>query len=90
MSWSIALIGTPEKVSEALAQESTTLQGQSKIEFDSALPHMQELVKQNFNTDAAHQPTIKIEANGYGYLEHGKDKYRTLNCKIGLIDGKLV
>jgi len=80
MSWSITLIGKPEKVAEALEANSAKLADQSKAEYDSALPHMVALVKENFgNGDTA---MIKITANGHGYSTGGEQKQRTFTCNI--------
>jgi hypothetical protein len=44
MSWSVGFIGKPEKIAEALNAEANKLSGQSKKEFERALPHMTALV----------------------------------------------
>lgn len=64
MSWSVYLIGSPENVSKALDTNSTNLSGQSKAEFDAALPHIKALVEQNVNKN--YPIAIKLNANGHG------------------------
>lgn len=75
MSWSITFIGKPENVAIALEKESEKLNGQSKIEFDSALPHLIALVKENFGT---YVPVIRLTANGHGVGEVSR------NCQVNL------
>jgi hypothetical protein len=87
MSWSITFIGKPENVANALEEQSTKLEGQSKVEYDSALPHMVALVKENFGTD---EPIIKIAANGHGYSANGEQQQRQLVVTIERIYGTLV
>lgn len=83
MSWSIAFIGTPEKIAEALQNHSTKLEGNSKTEFDAALPHLQALVQLNQNTTQA--PIIKLTANGHAY-----SGYSNCNVNIEQLPGTLV
>lgn len=81
MSWSISLIGKPENVVRALEEQSTKLTGQSKIEFDAALPHFVGLVKENF---AENPPIVNFSASGHG-MENGVHSYRQCKCNIDLI-----
>jgi len=62
VSWSINLMGTPENVAKALDEESGKLSGQSKLEYDEALPHLKGLVAQNFGGSNL----IDLEASGSG------------------------
>jgi hypothetical protein len=64
MSWSISFIGSPENVAKALENHSTTITGQSKAEYDAALPHIKALVEQNVNKN--YPRAIKVEGNGHG------------------------
>lgn len=83
MSWSICIIGKPENVAIALEKESEKLSGQSKVEFDAALPHFVALVKENFGENP---PMMKITANGHGHGDH----YRNCTVSIELIYGTIV
>lgn len=83
MSWSIAYIGTPKKISEALQNHSTKLEGNSKIEFDAALPHLQALVQLNQNT--AQDPIFKLTAAGHAYTG-----YSSCNVNIEPLPATLV
>lgn len=80
MSWSISLIGNPQKVIDALNEQSEKLTGQSKLEYDAALPSLRSLVAENF---APVQPVIKITANGHGY-ENGQADKSTRNCSVSI------
>jgi hypothetical protein len=82
MSWSITIIGHPQNVATALTAQSEKLEGQSKVEFDSALPHMVALVQENFNPEGMTQPVIKLDASGHGYATNGEQKQRTFNATI--------
>lgn len=85
MSWSISFIGKPEKVAEAIEENGGKLDGQSRIEFDSAKPHLIALVKdQNFAIDGYGyiRPMIRIEASGSGSARGDKQVQRSLLLKI--------
>jgi hypothetical protein len=75
MSWSIGLIGTPEKIVAALQDQSTKLSGNSKSEFDGVLPHISELLKFNYNNSQT--PVVKITASG-----HAGDGYGSVTVHI--------
>lgn len=81
MSWSFRVMGKPDAVVRALEEESGKLTGQSKIEFDEALPHLIGLVKQNFNQQGS-IPTIKIDANGSGSSKDGVQFCRSCTARI--------
>jgi hypothetical protein len=84
MSWSIGFIGKPEKVIEALEAESGKMSGESKVEYDEALPHLIVLVKQNFGTNYP----VKITASGHG--QTGEKPHRQLTASIELVYNLLV
>jgi hypothetical protein len=87
MSWSVTFIGKPENVATALEQQSEKMDGQSKVEYDAALPHFVALVKENFGANA---PIVKIAASGHGYAEGGEQKNRQCAVNIELIYGAIV
>jgi hypothetical protein len=84
MSWSVQFIGKPEKIVEALQKQSETMSGESKVEYDCALPHLVGLVNENFGYDYA----IKLMASGHGMT--GEKPNRQLTTSIELICGLLV
>jgi hypothetical protein len=84
MSWNIAYIGTPEKITEALDKNSENLTGQSKEEYDRALPHLKVLVNENYNATGA--PIMKVEASGHAT----SGSYGYMRCLIEPLNGQLV
>lgn len=84
MSWSINFIGTSENIVKALQEHSTEITGVSKEEYDEALPHIEAIVKMNYNKD--YPSVIKVSANGHAQ----KDKYSNCNVSIGYLDGQIV
>lgn len=75
MSWSIYKSGTPEEVVKALEEHSNTISDQSKEEFDSALPHLIALIKENIGGN------IDISAYGYGG-KNADGTYFDKNCQV--------
>lgn len=88
MSWSIGFIGTTKNVITALKDESAKLSGQSKEEYDSALPHLIGMVEQNF--EKGFDPVVKITANGHGYAVDGALQSGTLQMQIERFYGTIV
>ena len=79
MSWSISFIGTPEKVANALQEQSEKLSGQSKVEYDSALPSLVGLVKENFGNQ---NQLLKVNASGHGTATNGEQTNRQCTASI--------
>jgi hypothetical protein len=77
MSWSITTSGTPEEVVLKLEEQSNILSGQSKEEYDSALPHMIAIVKENING------TINLNAYGHGSKD-AEGKYYNKSCTVNI------
>lgn len=69
MSWTVNLVGTPDKVVQALNETSTNLQGGSKAEFDNALPAMTALVQLNYGDGVQ---IVKLNAAGHAYTGYGQ------------------
>jgi hypothetical protein len=97
MSWSFSAIGKPENIAKALDEHSATLSGQSKVEFDDALPHLKALALQNFNNvNPEHCPNVRLEASGHGSGkvgvdgEAGEQNDRNFRCVIEAQYTKLV
>lgn len=80
MSWSIQLIGNPENICAALDAESERLTGQSKDEFDAALPHLKALVGQNVSETQL--PVLNLTASGHGNKPTTGAGYNNVSCKI--------
>ena len=85
MSWSISFMGAPRNVAIALKNESEKLSGESKVEYDAALPHMVGLVEQNFEN----VPMVKINASGHGYV-NGENEERQCSVAIDPVYTQLV
>lgn len=84
MSWSTNITGNPDKITEALDKQSQELTGQSKAEFDAALPHLKGLLALNYHENGA-SPVIEFSANG-----HGHDGYSNCNVSIKPHSNQLV
>lgn len=90
MSWGISLIGKSANVATALDDYSTKLEGQSKIEFDAALPALRALVLENFGKGDYPEPVIRLDASGTGSSRDGEQLARNVTVKIEPFYSKLV
>lgn len=93
MSWSKTLIGKAPAVVRELKAYSEKLNGDSKAEYDAALPHMVALVSQNFVSDSAKakgylEQTLHVEASGHGSTWDGAMQQSTFTCKITTLAGE--
>lgn len=86
MSWSVTFIGKPENVSKALKEHSEKIDGYSKVEYDAALPHLDGLVTQNFNTQFPDSIVVRVNASGHGQ----KDTFGYCVSSIETLSGVLV
>jgi len=68
MSWSISVIGVPEKVNAKLDEYSATLNGASKEEFDAAKPHLQALIAENVGSSVV----VELSASGHASFADGQ------------------
>lgn len=75
MSWSVSLIGLPDKINTKLDEYSATLSGASKEEFDKAKPSLQALISQNHGQ--APNGMVKLEANGHAGTSYS-------NCNVSI------
>jgi hypothetical protein len=82
MSYSISLLGTPENICKALDEQSLTLTGQSKAEFDEALPHLKGLVSQNSGTNK--DVAYSLNASGHGYVSTSQPEQSYNHCQCDL------
>jgi hypothetical protein len=64
MSWSIALIGNPDAICKALDAQSEKMSGQSKQEFDEAIPAIKTLVSCNVNGQS-----VRVTRNGHASFD---------------------
>jgi hypothetical protein len=80
MSWAIYTKGTPEEVVKALEEHSNSIDGQCKEEYDSALPHLIALVKENIGCQ------VLLNAGGHGSKNEDGTwayKYSTVDIRQG-------
>jgi len=92
MSWSICIIGTPEKVAVEIFNQGHKFEGQSKIEYNDAAPHVAALVQQNFASimePGYVVPIVKIQASGSGYARDGDQINRSISVSIDNYYGTL-
>lgn len=68
MSWSLRLIGDPEKVAAALDKEGEKLTGQSRTEFDEVKPHLQAIVRANMGS------MVDLKASGHASFSNTEGK----------------
>lgn len=85
MSWSINFIGKPKDLVKAIKDNSETLTGQSKEEYDEATPHIIALLEKNYTPEEKNTPVLKVEANGHAYLGGS-----SCMCKIEYVMGQIV
>ena len=85
MSWSLSIIGKPEKVAEELDRQSAIFTGQSKEEFDAALPHLKVLVLQNVGDNLI----VQLSANGHATIADGKRTYGTVYVNLTQLFGNI-
>jgi hypothetical protein len=84
MSWSFAAIGKPENVIKALDEHSEKLERQSREEFDAAKPHLQALLRENFNNGAGGVPTVHLKASGHGSFDVSNMKPLSRVCQVSI------
>jgi hypothetical protein len=83
MSWSVSMIGKSAAVVAALEATSAKLEGQSKLEFDAALPSLIALVSENFaRGEGVPEPVLRLDAGGSGYAKDGEQVSRSLRMKL--------
>jgi len=67
MSWSINIIGKPSAVAAELAKHAESLSGESRREFEAALPSLVALCHENFANGGGYtEPVLVLEASGHG------------------------
>lgn len=91
MSWNVSFIGKPAAVARALKVESGELTGQSKIEYDAALPHLLGLVENNFcKPGHGNEQLIRLNASGHGNAVGGDQVSRNCAAAVEPFYGNLV
>lgn len=87
MSWSISVVGNPDNIVKHLREQSAKLTGQSKIEYDDALPHIEGLVNQTFRTELGatkghNLSALEVQASGSGSAEGETQLSRSCSVSI--------
>lgn len=94
MSWSFNAVGKPEKVIEDLRKKVSDYgEGQSRDEFEAAIPHLIGLIEQNVVVPGHRYPEclVHVEASGSGSLgSDGKVIYSSCQVSIKQIYGVLL
>jgi hypothetical protein len=88
MSWNVDKTGTVKEVVAELNETSTRLSGQSKVEFDAALPHLIAATEQNFAKDQngdAVDVRIHLSAYGHGYAVGDDQRQRSLQIHLNTL-----
>lgn len=88
MSWSITYVGKAENIVKALNDYSGKVAGQTKLEFDDALPHLVGILNQNFSEGGAE--LLSLTASGSGWAADGKQVSRNLQVKLERLYGVVV
>jgi len=83
MSWSINVIGKSQAIVSKLEALSESMSGDSKVEYDAALPHIIGIVEQNWSMD--YPCVLNVIANG-----HGTTNARSLNVEVKRLTSELV
>lgn len=81
MSYSVSYIGNPDKIINALKEYGNTISGQSKQEFNKALRHVIELIKQN-DSKPGPLPIIEVSMSGSKTV-YGADKLHS-SCHVSI------
>lgn len=90
MSWSVTFIGKPANIVAALQKQSEQLTGQSKTEYDAALPHLVGLVQANHHVEEQYTPVLQLQANGHAYVKDEVTQYSNCQVQLTVISGTLV
>lgn len=86
MSWSVSMIGKPERVVEELSKYSETISGQSKAEYEEARPHLQSLVLLCVGQDLL----VKLDASGHANFDSTSTKtYGNVQVSLSQFYSKL-
>lgn len=87
MSWSVSFIGKPDKVATKLEEQVDIYQGDSKKEYEEALPFLKGLLALNTGHP---DEVMQVTAAGHAYIVDGKKVNSRCTVKIEAIYGVLV
>ncbi len=75
MSFSVTFIGKPDAIKRKLAEESASLTGQSKTEFDAVKPALDTILDQQVGNGV-----VQLNATGHATFTNGTKTYG--NCHV--------
>lgn len=78
MSWSVQILGKPEKIIEKMETYSAQLTGQSKTEFDEVLPHLSALIRQAVGDSVL----LNVSASGHARFDGNTKVDGTISVAI--------
>jgi hypothetical protein len=84
------MVGKPENVANALEAEAENMSGESKAEYQEALPHIVGIVRQNFNKETDSPQLVSVSANGSGFTRSGEPVQRQCSVKVEHLWTRLV
>lgn len=92
MSWSLHIVGVPEKVCEKIDEYSTTLTDFSKVEFDEVKEHLKGICKQVVNNPdsiGSYGSLIALSASGHGTFKDNVKQSGQITVKLDPFYGTL-
>jgi hypothetical protein len=91
MSWSVNYIGKPADIIAALKKDSEKATGNSKTEFDKALPNLISLLEGNYHSDEQYIPVLQLSASGHTWTkEDGQPGYGSITVTLVPLPAQLV
>ena len=91
MSWSVNMVGVSAAIAEALPKEAEKHDGQSRLEFEAALPHLLGIIRENFVANqGVSEAVLHLEASGHGHVRDGLQIQRSLRVKLDSFYATLV
>lgn len=80
MSYSVSFVGSADKVVDLLTDYSNKTSGQSKIEYDSALPHILAIVK--LNSPGITESIAAVKVSAYGHSTTNGEEVVSSSCSV--------
>ena len=87
MSWSVNIVGRPHAIRKALEAQAASLTGQSREEYERALPHLIALVVLNEPSNELSKDAVEVVASGHATIRVGGDGMKTVDysaCTVSI------
>jgi hypothetical protein len=87
MSWTVAIVGRPHAIKKALEAQAGSLTGQSREEYERALPHLVALVTLNEPSNELSKDAVEIVASGHASIRTHGDGTKTVDyssCNVSI------